>query len=311
MTLEKTWVGIDVCQQWLDVHVLPQGVTFQQPNSPSGVQALIEQLQPLSVSLVVAESTGGLERILLSGLQAVNIPISIANPRKVKGFAIALGKAKTDKLDAQVIARFAQSVQPRPQAIVAASTQAMSELVRRRTQLIEMQVAEKNRLTRASQSVQADIQEHIEQIAGRIKRLSEQIQSLAVAQKEGQRKQEILLSVQGVGKVTAALCLAELPELGQLSDKQIARLVGVAPLNHDSGKHQGKRMIAGGRTSVRCGLYMATLVATKHNPVIRRFYERLVAKGKLKKVALVACMRKLLVILNAMIRDNKTWQAPA
>jgi len=272
------------------------------------VQALIEQLLPLSPSLVVVESTGGLERSLVSGLQTVLIPVAIANPRKVKGFATALGKAKTDKLDAQVIALFAQTMQPSPQPIVTASAQQMSDLVRRRQQLVEIQVAEKNRLSRASKAVQTDINDHIEQIYKRIESLNEQIQTLAVHQSDWQRKREILLSAKGIGQVTAALCLAELPELGQLSDKQIARLVGVAPINHDSGKHKGKRMIAGGRTSIRCGLYMATLVATRHNPVIRDFYQHLLAKGKLKKVALVACMRKLLVILNAMIRDNKTWQ---
>ena len=172
-------------------------------------------------------------------------------------------------------------------------------------------MAEKNRLTRASVGVQSDIKAHIEEVQHRIEALNEQIQSLAQQQQDWRRKDEILQSVKGIGKVTAALCLAELPELGTLSEKQIARLVGVAPLNHDSGKHKGKRMIAGGRTSVRCGLYMATLVAIRHNPVIQKFYARLLANGKLKKVALVACMRKLLVILNAMIRDNKTWQATA
>ncbi len=173
-----------------------------------------------------------------------------------------------------------------------------------------MQIAEKNRLCRASNTVESDIRDHSEQIQKRIESLDEQIQTLAQQQSDWQRKREILCSAKGIGKVTSALCLAELPELGKLSDKQIARLVGVAPINHDSGKHKGKRMIQGGRTSIRCGLYMATLVAIRHNPVIHDFYERLLANGKLKKVALVACMRKLLVILNAMIRDNKTWQAP-
>jgi transposase len=311
MTQETTWVGIDVCKAVLDIHLLPQALTWQQPNSEAGVQALIAQLQPFSVALVVVESTGGLERSLVGGLQAVSIPIAIANPRKVKGFATALGKAKTDKLDAQVIAHFAQTLQPQPQAIVEAQAQHLSEWVRRRQQLVEMQVAEKNRLSRATAAVQADLSEHIQQLQQRIDALNEQIQTLAAQQQDWQRKRTILQSVKGIGTVTAALCLAELPELGKLSDKQIARLVGVAPINHDSGRHKGKRMIAGGRTSVRCGLYMATLVATQHNPVIRQFYERLLAKGKLKKVALVACMRKLLVILNAMIRDNKTWQLPA
>lgn len=311
MTSQKTWVGIDVSLALLDIYVLPQGLTLQQPNSEAGIQVLIEQLLLLPSPLVVVESTGGLERLLVSSLQRVNLAVAIANPRRVKGFAIAIGKAKTDKLDAQVLAQFAQSVEPRVQSTVAPEAQQLSDLVRRRQQLVEMQVAEKNRLTRASQSVQTDIKAHIEEMQKRIETLNEQIQSLGQQQRDWQRKDEILQSVKGIGKVTSALCLAELPELGTLSEKQIARLVGVAPINHDSGKHKGKRMISGGRTSVRCGLYMATLVAIRHNSVIQTFYERLLANGKLKKVALVACMRKLLVILNAMIRDNKTWQAPA
>lgn len=310
MTQAKTWVGIDVSQARLDVCVLPQGLTFHQPNTAAGIQAVIEQLVPLSPSLVVVEATGGLERAIVSALHTGAVPVAIANPRKVKGFAIALGKAKTDLLDAHVLARFAQSVEPRATPSVAPQAQQLSDLVRRRQQLVAMQVAEKNRLTRATQAVQADIKEHIEHLQHRIKTLNEQIQALAQQQADWQRKNTILQSVKGIGKVTAALCLAELPELGRLSDKQIARLVGVAPINHDSGKHKGKRRIAGGRTAVRCGLYMATLVAVRHNPVIRPFYDRLVKTGKLKKVALVASMRKLLVILNAMIRDNKLWQTP-
>lgn len=310
MTSEKIWVGIDVCQDMLDVYLLPQQESLQLPNTKAGVQELVEQLQPLIPSLVVAESTGGLERLLVSGLQAASIPIAIANPRKVKGFAIALGKAKTDTLDAQVIARFAQSVKPEPLPIVKPEAQQLAALRRRRQQLVAMKVAEKNRLSRATEMVQADIEEHLEQIEQRIKSLNQQILTLTRQQSDWKRKDEILQSVSGIGRVTSALCLAELPELGTLSEKQIARLVGVAPINHDSGKHQGKRMIQGGRTSVRCGLYMATLVATRHNRVIRNFYERLLDKGKLKKVALVACMRKLLVILNAMLRDNQPWQEP-
>jgi len=255
MTPAKTWVGIDVSQAHLDIYVLPQGLTLQQPNHEVGIQALIEQLHPLSPSLVVVEATGGLERTLVAGLQAASIPVAIANPRKVKGFAVALGQAKTDKLDAQVIARFAQTVQPRPQAMVEASAQPLSDLVRRRQQLVEMQVAEKNRLSRASASVQTDIKAHSEPVHQRVEALNEQIQSLTQQQHDWQRKDKILQAVKGIGKVTSALCLAELPELGTLSEKQIARLVGVAPINHDSGKHKGKRLISGGRTSVRCGLY--------------------------------------------------------
>lgn len=310
MTLEKTWVGVDVSKASLDVYLLPQGTSLQVPNTEAGVRLLIEQLSLTPPHLVVVESTGGLERTLVEGLQQANLAVAVANPRKVKGFAIALGKAKTDTLDAQVIARFAQSIPLQPRAVVDASSQQLSELMHRRQQIVEIQVAEKNRLSRATPTVRSNIEAHLQQLAQHLDHLDQQIQALGEQQADWQRKNQILQSVKGIGRVTAALCLVELPELGQLSDKQIARLVGVAPLNHDSGKHQGKRKIAGGRTRVRCGLYMATLVASRHNPVIRNFYQHLLARGKLKQVALVACMRKLLVILNAMIRDNKTWQSP-
>lgn len=311
MTPEKTWVGIDVSKANLDVFVYPQGTHFQVSNTPDGVQELIKQLQMLESPLSIVESTGGLERTVVTGLHHAALSVAIANPRQVKGFATALGKAKTDKIDAQVIARFAYSVNLQPQVPVSLTTQHLSELTHRRQQLVEIQVAEKNRLSQAPSTVKADIEEHLKQLEQRIQTLEAQIQQLGQQQADWQRKKELLQSVKGIGPVTATLCLVELPELGQLSAKQIARLVGVAPINHDSGKHQGKRMIAGGRTRVRCGLFMAALVATRHNPVIRDFYERLLAKGKPKLVALVACIRKLLVILNAMIRDNKPWQAPA
>jgi transposase len=223
MTQEKTWVGIDVSQQQLDVCVLPQGFTMQQPNTEAGIHRLIEQLLPLSPTLVVVESTGGLERAIVQGLQAAAISVAIVNPRQVKGFAIALGKAKTDPLDAYVLARFVQSVEVREAPQVSPQAQQLSDLVRRRQQLVEMQVAEKNRLSRANPVVQTDIQEHLEQRQQRIQRLNEQIQGLAQQQADWQRKQTLLQSVKGVGKVTAALCLAELPALGTLSDKQIAR----------------------------------------------------------------------------------------
>ncbi len=310
MTLEKTWVGIDVSKDSLDGYLLPQGTSFQVANSEAGVQALLAQLQPLPPHLVVVEATGGLERTLVRALQQAAIAVAIANPRKVKGFAVALGKAKTDKLDAEVIARFAHSVDLQPQPMIAASAQHLSDLLHRRQQLVDIQVAEKNRLARASTIVRADIEDHLNQLEQRIEVLNEQIQHLGQQPADWQRKEQILQSVKGIGQITAALCLVELPELGKLTAKQIARLVGVAPINHDSGKHKGKRMIAGGRTRVRCGLFMAALVATRHNPVIRDFYHRLLARGKAKLVALVACMRKLLVILNALIRDNKLWQAP-
>jgi transposase len=310
MELEKIWVGIDVSKANLDVCVWPQGTTLQVPNTDEGLQTLIEHLKATPPHLVVAESTGGLERNLVRRMNLAQINVAIANPRNVKSYSNALGKAKTDRLDAEVIARYAQNVDLKPQPAVDPSTQQLSDLVHRRQQLVDMQVAEKNRLCQAPEIAKSDLQGHLDQIADRIKALNQQIQTLGQQQPDWQHKNRILQSVKGIGPITAVLCLVELPELGQLSDKQIARLVGVAPMNRDSGKRKGKRMISGGRTNVRCGLYMAAMVAKTHNPVIRDFYDRLLARGKLKKVALVACIRKLLVIINAMIRDNKPWREP-
>jgi transposase len=310
MTTDYTWVGIDVSKAQLDTYILCQGQKLQTGNTANAIPDLISPLMTLPRPFVVVESTGGLERAVVTALQQAKIPVAIVNPRKVKAFAIALGKAKTDRLDAEVIARFGQATHPRPQAPVTATAQQMSDLVRRRQQLVAIQVAEKNRLSHPHQSMASDIEQHLEYLQHRIDDLNAQIQQLT-EHPDWQRKRIILCSVKGIGAITAALCLAELPELGILCDKQLARLVGVAPINHDSGQHKGKRMIQGGRTAVRCGLYMATLSAIRFNPVIKAFYQRLIAKGKLKKVAIVACMRKLLVILNAMIRDNTPWQATA
>ena len=310
MTTE-TWVGIDVSKARLDVCLWPQRKFLQYPNTETGVQELIAELQVVMPTLVVVESTGGLERLVLTQGQAAAIPIVRVNPCQVKGYATALGKAKTDQLDAEVLARFAQNVELEQRPILSAEAQQLLDSTRRRQQLVQIQVAEKNRLSSAPPIVQNDLQEHIDQLQERITKLNQQIQSLVLKQPGYERKRSILLSTKGIGEITADLCLAELPELGSLSEKEIARLVGVAPINHDSGQHKGKRMIQGGRTSVRNGLYMATIVATRHNPVIRGFYERLLAKGKVKKVALIACMRKLLVILNAMIRDDKPWRVTA
>jgi transposase len=311
MTQTTNWIGVDVCQDWLDVHILATGETVRQANTKAGIATLIKAWQQLDDVQVVLEATGGLERLIVKALQTAVIAVSMVNPRAVRDFAKALGKVKTDAVDAAVLAQFGATVKPRPQAAVSASAQKLTDLVHRRQQLVTMQVAEKNRLSRAPVVIQADIKAHLKQLEERIEQLNQQIQTLAQQQRGGKRKYAILCSVKGIGAVTAALCLAELPELGQISDKEIARLVGVAPLNQDSGQHRGKRMIQGGRTNVRCGLYMATLVATQHNPVIRAFYERLLKRGKPKMVALVACMRKLLVIINAMIRDDKLWEDPA
>lgn len=304
------WIGIDVSQSKLDVCWWPEAKFGQYDNTIEGIEQLVVDLQPTRPKLIVLEATGGLERLVLSACQAADMPIARVNPRQVKGFAQALGKAKTDRLDAQMLAQYAERLQPPPQAGVSEPEQTLIDWVRRRRQLVGMQVAEKNRHRRAAASIEADIQAHIDELEARIQAASAVITELIQAQPDFPAKQAILGSVKGVGQVSIALFLAELPELGRLSHQQIARLVGVAPINHDSGKHKGQRHIEGGRATVRTGLYMATLVATQYNPVIRAFYQHLLAKGKLKKVALIACMRKLLVILNAMMRDHKTWQDP-
>lgn len=311
MTQEKVWVGADICKVHIDVYILPQAETCQYDNSPEGVEALMMKLKALSPQLIVFESTGGLERLFVERLQAYELPMAMVNPRKIRAYALALGKAKTDVLDAEVIARFAESLKPTPQQPATNGAKKLRDLVTRRRQLVTMRVAESNRLSRCPKSIEDDISDHIEQLTHRIDKLSEEIKQLSKQQREWDQKRKILLSVPGVGPVSAALCLAELPELGTLNEKQIARLVGVAPINRDSGQQKGKRMIQGGRTHLRCGLYMAALVATRFNPVIKRFYQRLINRGKLHKVALTACLRKLVVILNTMVRDNRMWQVPA
>lgn len=310
MNTENVWVGADICQATLDVYILPLGKLCQYANTAEGIEAFIKHLKTLSPKCVVFEATGGLERLLALSLQSHDIPMAQVNPRKIRAFATALGKAKTDTLDAQVIAEFARSIRPTPQKLPSQAARKIRDLVTRRRQLVTIKVAEQNRLSRSPESIKADIDEHIKQLEARIKKLSEQIQKLTTQQTDWQRKRKILLSVPGIGPVTCAVCLAELPELGLLTDKQIARLVGVAPINRDSGQYKGKRMIQGGRAQVRCGLYMAALVATQHNPVIKAFYQRLLERGKLPKVALTACIRKLVVILNAMVHHNQLWQMP-
>lgn len=308
MTETKTWIGIDVCKSHLDVCWWPQGKTLQVPNTDDGVARLVAQLRDAPPHLVVAESTGGLERRLVRGLNAAQIAVAIVNPRRVHNFSKAMDKAKTDRIDAEVIARFAESAKLSAQPVVTDSAQELRDLVHRRQQLVDTQVAEKNRLSQAPTVVQDDIQAHLKEIAARIKTINQRIQTLGQQQPDWAVKLKLLQSVKGVGPVTAMLCLIELPELGQLGEKPIARLVGVAPMNRDSGQYRGRRMIAGGRTNVRCGLYMAAWVATRRNPVIRAFYLRLLAKGKCHQVAMVACLRKLLVMLNAMMRDQKPWR---
>ncbi len=309
MTQAAIYVGIDISKAVLDVYIDRDDEHFQVSNDEAGVTQLIERLEPLGVTLVVLEATGGLERLVVSTLSAHEIPLALANPRRVRAFATTLGKAKTDKLDAQLLAQYGRVLDLSPTVVCDEPTRRLADLVTRRRQLVEAQVAEKNRLTRAAQAIQSNIQDHIDYLDEQIDRLGEQIDAL-VKQPQWQAKRAILVSFCGIGPVTSSVCLAELPELGQLNEKQIARLVGVAPINRDSGQRRGKRQIEGGRARVRASLYMATIVAIRHNPVIRAFYDRLLAKGKAKKVAITACLHKMLTILNAMVRDDKSWEPP-
>ena len=280
-------------------------------NDEEGISQLVTRLQELSPALVVVESTGGLEFPVVAALAAYGVPIVIANPRQVRDFARGTGKlAKTDAIDAQVLANFAYTVKPTPRPLPDGLAQSLDAIVGRRRQLMAMMVTENNRLHTARQPTREDIQEHISWLKERLAKLDKELGNMVRQSPVWREKENLLRSVPGVGPVLTITILAELPEPGALNRKQIAALVGVAPLNWDSGKFRGKRMISGGRAHVRGTLYMATLAATRFNPVIKAFYIRLVAEGKAKKVALTACMRKLLTILNAMLKHRTTWNVP-
>lgn len=301
-------VGIDVSKAWLDVAVGAQEQPWRVANSTEGIADLVARLQPLQVELIVLESTGGLEGMVLAELHAAGLPVARVNPGRVREFAKATGQlAKTDRLDARILAQYAQVIRPDPVHLPSEDEQYLAALVSRRRQLTDMLVAEKNRLPTTPTRLQAGVRKHLAWLKAEIRTLEQEIEDFIRRTPLWREKDELLKSVPGIGDVTACTLLAELPELGQLNRKEIAALVGVAPFNRDSGRIHGKRHIHGGRTSVRTPLYMATLSATRFNPVIRTFYQHLLAKGKEKKVALVACMRKLLTILNAILRHHQPW----
>ncbi len=303
------FVGIDVSKAHLDVAVRPSGERWQFDNTLEGMAPLVIQLLPLPPSLIVLEATGGWEVSVTASLAAAGLAVAVVNPRQVRDFAKSLGRlAKTDKIDAMILARFAEAVRPEVRPLPDAQTQALQAVLVRRRQLIEMLVAEKNRLSLTHATMRPRLAEHITWLETELAELDQQLHDQLQASPVWREKEDLLRSVKGVGPVTATTLLAELPELGLLNRKQIAALVGVAPFNCDSGRHQGKRAIWGGRATVRTCLYMAAMSAVQHNVVIKPFYERLMAAGKKKKVALVACMRKLLTILNAMLRSRKPWQ---
>ena len=309
----RSWIGIDVSKQLLEVAVHKSAHHFRCPNDPKEFPALIAELIALRPARIVLEATGGLERPLLQALQAVGLPVVLINPRQVRDFAKALGLlAKTDRLDARVLAHFGAAVQPPISPIKASEDSELDALMGRRNQLSDMLVAEKNRRgSAATKAARADIDAHIEWLEQRLKALDKQLKDQLKSCVAWQQKDQILQSVKGIGFVTSLSLLADCPELGQLNRHQIAKLAGVAPLNRDSGKQRGTRHIFAGRAQVRAKLYMATLTAIRCNPVIKAFYQRLLTRNKLKKVAIVACMRKLLTIINVMVRDNKVWDVQA
>lgn len=305
----ELFVGIDVSKAELEVALGPEGELETFANAPQGLRRLVAVLQRRSPTLVVLEATGGYETAAVMALAAVGIDVAVVNPRWVRDFAKATGQlAKTDRLDAQMLARYAQAVRPQPRALPDELTRELQALVTRRHQLVQMLTAEKNRLGTAPASMRRQIQAHIKWLQKQIARLDDELDQCVRSHPVWQEQEQLLRSVKGVGPVVARCLLAELPELGTLDGKQIAALVGVAPLNCDSGKHQGRRRIWGGRKRVRAMLYMAVLSAVRHNVVIRPFYQRLLTAGKRPKVALTACMRKLLVTLNAILRTGVPWQ---
>jgi len=304
-----SFIGIDVAKAQLEFVVRPSGETGTVPNDDAGISALLTRCQALAPALLVLEATGGYEAAAVAALAAAGLPVVVANPRQVRDFAKATGQlAKTDALDAQVLALFAERVRPTPRPLPDEAVQALDALLTRRRQLLGMLTAERNRLLVAAPAVRRDLQRHIRFLERRVHEADGELHTAVKASPAWRVKDDLLQSVPGVGPVVSLTLLAELPELGRLSHKEIAALVGVAPLNRDSGTLRGKRLVYGGRAPVRAALYMAALVASRCNPVIRAFYERLRAAGKPAKVALTACMRKLLTILNAMARSGASWQ---
>lgn len=310
MTANNEFVGIDVSKANLDVACWKSKEYKRYSNNPKGIQDLVEWLKELQPELIVLEATGGLELPLVVELAYAKMPVAVVNPRRIREFARSIGQlAKTDKLDAKVIAHFGAATHPEARKIPTQEEEKLSALMTRRRQVIEMLTAERNRLHSARFAMQERIEMHITWLEKELQDLDDEISKFIQQSPLWKEKDALLKSVPGVGPVTSATILAMLPELGTLNRQKIAALVGVAPVNKDSGKRQKKRRVFGGRANVRCVLYMAALSATKHNPKIKCFYDHLIRMGKEKKVALTACMRKLLVILNAIIRQNQIFRS--
>ena len=306
---EQIFVGIDVSKAWLDIAVHEKEETFRASNDEIGIASLVKRLKKLKASLIVLEPTGGFEMLVVAQLTHAGLPVAVVNAKRVRDFARATGQiAKTDKLDAKVLAHFAAAVRPAIRSLRTEQEEQLTALMTRRRQVIDMLTVEKNRLVTVRAKMRTEIEAHLQWLSNSLKKLDQEIEEFVESLPVWKDKDALLQSVPGVGRVSSATLLAMLPELGLLNRQEIAALVGVAPVNKDSGKKRGRRRVYGGRADVRSVLYMAALSAKKFNPVIRKFYERLIQHGKEKKVALTACMRKLLVILNAMLRSNQPWR---
>jgi len=306
------FAGIDVAKAELVVSVIPGEERFSVGNDERGVRTLVERLRSLALELIVLEATGGYELVCVAGLAAAGLPVVVVNPRQVRDFARATGElAKTDRIDADILARFADRVRPAVRPLADADAQELDALLSRRRQLLEMLQAERNRLGqvfgRGKPQVKKSLKAHIAYLERELRITDTDLGEMVRKSPAWRERDELLRSVPGVGPVLSRTLLADLPELGRLSRREIAKLVGVAPLSRDSGTVRGRRFVQGGRAVVRAVLYMGALVATRRNALIRAFYARLLAAGKPKKLALVACMRKLITILNAMVRHGKPW----
>ena len=308
----SSYVGIDVSKDSLDVEVRPAGQRWSIPNHEQEITKLVSRMVEISPAVIVMEATGGMERPVAATLGAAKLPVAVVNPRQVRDFAKATGRlAKTDRIDAGILAHFGEAIKPSPRPLADEQAQVLKDLLARRSQLVGMLTAEKNRLRTTLTPVKLHIQRHIAWLEEEIKRLDSDLGDKLRQSPIWREKEDLLRGVPGVGPQLSRTLLIDLPELGSLNRKEIAALAGVAPLNRDSGTFRGKRTIWGGRSRLRAVLYMGTVVAMRHNPVISTLYRRLLAAGKAKKVAIFACMRKLLTILNSMLKYHTTWlQAP-
>jgi transposase len=304
------FVGIDVSKDYLDLACRPEHTRWRVANDSAGIAQCLAQLRQLKPTLIVLEATGGWQGSLVAALAVSKLPFAVMNPRQIRDFAKATGElAKTDALDAGVIAHFAETVRPTPRPLPDETTQQLDALLQRRRQLLEMWVAERHRVALAHSSVRESLARHIDYLQGLIKATDEEVATIIRSSPAWREKDDLLQSAPGIGPVLSATLQAALPELGVLNQREIAKLVGVAPLNDDSGKRSGARHLRGGRAEIRAVLYMATLTASRCNPVIKAFYQRLLARGKAQKVAMTAAMRKLLTILNAMVKTQTRWSA--